>query len=196
MIIDFIDKQKIDRDDKKAVAQIVKDGFWGKMAKYFRYVNSDDTINILEQAITFDKGFYCKENGIVLGVVLLATKDIPYINFGRQAVKRLGFWNAFFLQLGFGAMKPKQNDGLKLEMIAVSPEARGKGVGTKMLDHLNKLAITEVFERITLEVIDSNDKAKILYERKGFVNKKYINTALFTRNMGFRGWYKMQKETK
>ena len=162
------------------------------MAKYFRYVNSDDAINILEHAITFDKGFYFKEDGIVLGVALLATTTTPYMAFARHARKRLGLWNASFLRLGFGAMRPKLKDGLKLEMIAVSPEARGKGVGTQMLNHLNDLAVEEGFKRITLEVIDSNEKAMVLYQKRGFVNKKYTNTAFFTKNLGFRGYYKMQ----
>ena len=194
MIINFIQKQKMNLEDREAIASIIKDGFWGKMGNYFRNVNNDESINILEQAITFDKGFYYKENGIVLGVALLATRNTPYMNFNRRLGKRLGLWNGFLLQLGFGTLKPKLEDGLKLEMLAVSPEARGKGVGTKMLDHLSQLALHEGFKRITLEVIDSNEKAKDLYEREGYKDKKYINTALFTRGMGFRGYFKMQKD--
>lgn len=194
MIIDFIEKEKIDREDRKAIAKIIKDGFWGKIRNYFHNLNSDETIKMIEEAITFDKGFYYKEDGIVLGVALLGTADTSYINFNRQARKRMGFWNGFIMQLGYGAIKPKEKDGLKLEMLAVSPEARGKGVGTKMLDHLVKLAQHEGFNRLTLEVIDSNEKAKLLYEKKGYKVKRYINTALFTRNMGFKGSFKMQKD--
>ena len=194
MIISFIEKQKMNPEDRKDIANIIKDGFWGKMGNYFRNVNSDESIKILEQAITFDKGFYYKENGIVLGVALLATRNTPYMNFKRRLRKRLGFWNGFMLQLGFGTMKPKKEDGLKLEMLAVSPEARGKGVGKKMLDYLRDLALREGFKRITLEVIDSNEKAKHLYVREGYKDKKYVNTALLTRNMGFRGYFKMQMD--
>ena len=196
MIISFIEKQKMNIEDRKAIACIIKEGFWGKIGNFFRNVNSDESSNILEQAITFDKGFYYKENGIVLGVALLATRNTPYMNFKRRLRKRLGFWNGFMLQLGFGTMKPKLEDGLKLEMLAVSPNARGKGVGKKMLAHLRDLALREGFKRITLEVIDSNEKAKHLYLREGYEDKKYINTALFTRKMGFRGHFKMQKDIR
>lgn len=194
MIINFIDKQELDENDKKAIAKIVKEGFWGKMGNFFQKVNSYDSVNILEQSITFDKGFYYKEEGKVLGAVLLWTEDVPYLNFGREARKGLGFWNAIILQIGFAGFKPKRKDGLKLAMIAVSSEARGKGVGTKLLDYLNDLAIHDGFKRITLEVIDSNRKAIDLYKRKGYKCVKYINTAIFTRKMGFRGYYKMQRE--
>ncbi len=194
MIIDFIDKQKMDISDREAIAKIIKDGFWGKMANYFRYVDRDKAADIIEQAITFNKGFYYKEDGTVLGVSLLSTTDITYMNFGKQVKNSLGFWNTFFLHMGFGFSKPKKSDGLKLEMIAVNPEARGKGVGKKMLAHLNQLAITEGFKRITLEVIESNNRAKTLYEKVGYKDIKYVNTAPFTSKMGFRGYYKMQKD--
>jgi len=193
MIIDFIYKQNMNPGDRIAIARIIKEGFWGKIGNYFRNVNSEETIKIIEEAITFGKGFYYKENGIVLGAALLGTKNTSYINFNRQARKRMGFWNGLVMQLGYGAFKPKLNDGLKLEMLAVSPEARGKGIGKIMLDYMLDLAREEGFKTITLEVIDSNEKAKKLYERQGYKNIKYMNTALFTRNMGFSGSFKMQK---
>lgn len=193
-MIDFAEKQEMEGNDKKAIAKIVKEGFWGKMGNFFRKVNSDEAVDILEQCITYKKGFYYKEKGHVLGAVLLETTDIPYINFSKQAKRKLGFWNGTLLQLGFATMKPKRDDGLKLAMIAVSPEARGKGVGTKLLDYLNDITIHDGYKRATLEVIDSNDKAKDLYERMGYKCVRYSSTALFTRKMGFRGYYKMQKE--
>lgn len=194
MIIDFIKKQNMNPEDRRAIAAIIKEGFWGKIGNYFRNVNCDESIKIIEEAITFDKGFYFRENGIVLGAALLGTSKTSYINFNRQARKSMGFWNGFIMQLGYGLLKPKCNDGLKLEMLAVSPYARGKGIGKIMLDYLVDLAEHEGFKRITLEVIDSNEKAKHLYEKKGYKDVKYINTAIFTRNMGFRGSFKMQKE--
>ncbi len=194
MIIDFIEKKDMNPEDRRAIAGIIKDGFWGKIGNYFRYVNCDESIKIIEEAITFDKGYYFKENGIVLGAALLGTSRTPYINFNRQARKSMGFWNGFMMQIGYGAFKPILNDGLKLEMLAVSPEARGKGIGKIMLDYLVDLARHEDFARVTLEVIDSNEKAKDLYEKKGYKVKKYMNTALLTRNMGFEGSYKMQKD--
>ena len=193
MIINFTKKEEMNIDDKKAIAQIIKDGFWGKMANFFKRADNNETLNVLEESITFDKGFYYKEDGIVLGVVLLSTKKIPYLHFGKSARKKLGFWNATLLQIGFATLNPKYSDGLKLEMIAVSPEARGKGVGTKMFDHLYKIAKNEGFQILTLEVIDSNKKAKDLYTRLGYKEVKYSSSALFTRNMGFNGSFTMQK---
>lgn len=193
MIIDFTKKQEMNIDDKKAIAQIVMDGFWGKMGKFLESVSSNEAVDIIEDAITFNKGFYYKEDGVVLGVTLLATEEITYINFLKSRRKRVGFWDSLFLHIGFGLMAPKKKDGLKLEMIAVSPKARGKGVGTKMLDYLNSIAVKDGFKKLTLEVIDSNNKAKVLYEKKGYRDIKYTNTSLFTKSMGFNGYYKMQK---
>ncbi len=50
----------------------------------------------------------------------------------------------------------------------VLPEARGKGVGTALLDELERRARARGCAKITLEVYDSNTDAKRLYARRGF----------------------------
>lgn len=50
----------------------------------------------------------------------------------------------------------------------VAPEARGQGVGDRLVDTIIEWAISEGRERLLLEVTDKNAGAIRLYDRKGF----------------------------
>ena len=54
----------------------------------------------------------------------------------------------------------------------MSPGARGGGVGTKLLEELKLFAAREGFRTIRLDVINTNDGARRLYERLGFIPTK------------------------
>eukprot|EP00932_Pfiesteria_piscicida_P018246 SRR837773.5104.p1 GENE.SRR837773.5104~~SRR837773.5104.p1 ORF type:complete len:130 (+),score=33.79 SRR837773.5104:57-392(+) len=58
-----------------------------------------------------------------------------------------------------------------IEMLAVSPETRGQGVGTKLLQWAEKVAIERGATVLTLAVVAGNP-AKGLYERFGFVDQR------------------------
>lgn len=65
----------------------------------------------------------------------------------------------------------------ELMRIAVAPEARGRGYGRKLMEHLEKDAGQNQVEDITLEVRASNEAAIGLYKSHGFkieaVRKRY-----------------------
>lgn len=56
----------------------------------------------------------------------------------------------------------------ELANIAVVPEARGRGVGGELLDHLLEVARRRGVSRLFLEVRGSNDAAHRLYASRGF----------------------------
>lgn len=57
---------------------------------------------------------------------------------------------------------------LNLHDFAVRPGFRGRGVGQALLDELERRARERGCCKITLEVHDTNDRAKALYRRRGF----------------------------
>lgn len=57
---------------------------------------------------------------------------------------------------------------LNLHDFAVLPGFRSRGVGRALLDELEKRARERGCCKITLEVRDTNDRAKALYRRRGF----------------------------
>lgn len=57
---------------------------------------------------------------------------------------------------------------LRIAAIAVDEKARGKGLGSLMLESIFAKAHREGFKAARLEVVDTNPRAKKLYESLGF----------------------------
>jgi len=57
---------------------------------------------------------------------------------------------------------------INLGDFSVLPEAQGLGVGTALLDEIDRRAREEGAAKVTLEVHDSNEAARRLYARVGF----------------------------
>lgn len=55
-----------------------------------------------------------------------------------------------------------------VEGVAVSEEMRGQGIGSRLFSQLEKMVLKKGAGTISLEVVDTNPKAKALYERLGF----------------------------
>ncbi|WP_075996030.1 GNAT family N-acetyltransferase [Salaquimonas pukyongi] len=75
-------------------------------------------------------------------------------------------WRGLILSL---LERDLEDDVLLMDGIAVSQAARGQGVGTKLLQAIFKEAESRGKKRIRLDVIDTNPRARALYERLGFV---------------------------
>jgi ribosomal protein S18 acetylase RimI-like enzyme len=57
---------------------------------------------------------------------------------------------------------------LEVETVAVLPAARGRGIGTALMDAVDAWARERGIEHLTLAVRTNNDGARRLYERRGF----------------------------
>ncbi len=57
---------------------------------------------------------------------------------------------------------------LLMDGIFVDPQMRGRGVGSQLLDALESKARGARYGEMRLDVIDSNPRARALYERRGF----------------------------
>lgn len=72
-----------------------------------------------------------------------------------------------------------------MDGIVVGPEARGKGVGGALLGAILETACLDGAKHVRLDVIDTNPRAKSLYERTGFVAQKTKHYGIFTKWLGF-----------
>jgi len=64
------------------------------------------------------------------------------------------------------------SDEIYVDGVAVVHEMRGKGIGSRLFDLLQRNAAKKGIRTISLEVIDTNPRAKSLYEQLGFVVMK------------------------
>jgi len=68
----------------------------------------------------------------------------------------------------FAIMRYRDDDA-HLLLLAVQPARWRQGVGTALMDWLEKVAVTAGLERISLEARQSNDQARAFYRRLGYV---------------------------
>jgi len=102
--------------------------------------------------------------------------------------KQLGFFKGLraITVLMLYDRKPKSKE-LLMDGISVSESMRGKGIGTRLLDQLISYAHNNEFDTIRLDVIDTNDDARRLYQRRGFVETKTEKFEFLRAKLGFGG---------
>lgn len=75
---------------------------------------------------------------------------------------------------------------LLMDGICVTAQARGRGVGSALLEAIKEEARTRHCQSVRLDVVDSNPRAKALYERSGFVATQTRQLGLMRHVFGFR----------
>ncbi|MEA2025089.1 MAG: GNAT family N-acetyltransferase [Chloroflexota bacterium] len=83
-------------------------------------------------------------------------------------------------------------DELYIDGVAVAPEARGLGIGTKLLDEALVIARESNMRWLRLDVIDTNPRAQALYERLGYKVTKVQSFRYMERIIGFGGMVSME----
>lgn len=91
-------------------------------------------------------------------------------------------WRAILLKL---LERDVENERFLMDGICVAPKARDQGVGTLLLQAVCTEARARHFAFVRLDVIDTNPRARALYERLGFVAEKTERLGLLRHAFGF-----------
>ncbi len=141
-------------------------------------------MQILKDALDPSHAFVATSKGRIVGIAGFKTMAGALTSgiSPRLLRARLGVWRSMraitVLALFQRGLRPGQ---LLMDGISVSPEARGGGIGTKLLDRIKHFAEEEGYRTVRLDVIDTNQAARRLYERQGFV-------ATATSRFGYLRW--------
>ena len=68
-----------------------------------------------------------------------------------------------------GADQPSFVDEWEIENVAIAPDARRRGLGTRLVGELLTMAQAQAASAVFLEVRESNHAARALYEKWAFV---------------------------
>lgn len=78
-------------------------------------------------------------------------------------------------EVGFAAYEPTGAPGeVKLHKIYLETELHGRGLGSRLLDHVERQVAERGYSRIILQVNKRNDKAIAAYLRNGYVKEQAI----------------------
>lgn len=128
--------------------------------------------------------FVAEEKGTVQGIVYLRWKDqtlpidLPEVDLFK-AILEFGLINVLRFLIGMTILEEElPSTDCYIEHIAVSADARGKGVGTQLMVFGEQFAKQQGFKRFTLNVTARNEKAVKLYKHLGFNITNTINSWL------------------
>ena len=85
---------------------------------------------------------------------------------------------------------------LHIDAIAVAPEARGQGVGTRLIAAAHREAASRNLAGLSLNVVDTNTRARALYERIGFEAVLTKSIGPLRHLFGFRASTRMRAPLK
>lgn len=197
--------QRLNNKEKLEIARILVDTFREKIA-YIWIMTSDreKAIRIIQNHLNSTQCFVERINEKIVGVCSIETKEsAPFIDIPRQTFLNEfglvgGTWRFLTYQIYKASQGAISEDMIHIDLLAVDSSARGKGIGKILLHKVEILANRIRKNQLMLEVIDSNPKAKSLYERQGFKTYKYekMNPLFkqFTKRAGFNGFFTMLKE--
>ena len=142
---------------------------------------------LLAKALNGQACFLAVEGSRLLGMIGLNTSQSLFVQAGlTDFVRNAGFFRSLWTLPILGAMEhASAADELYIEMIAVSPETRGKGVGRALMQEAEQRCRKLGKNRLTLQVVDTNPRAKKLYEEMGFRTIKTYSVQPWGRIVGW-----------
>ncbi|HGG05098.1 MAG TPA: GNAT family N-acetyltransferase [Aliiroseovarius sp.] len=134
-------------------------------------------------------------DGTLLGIAAFKHGGQGFSHAGfRELYQHYGlsaFWRAIPLEM---LERTPPEDTLQMDGICVAAHARGRGVGSMLFQALFTLVKEHGLSRITLDVIDTNPRAKALYERLGFQAVSEESTGPLRPLLGFKSATKMIRD--
>ncbi|WP_102505327.1 GNAT family N-acetyltransferase [Salinivibrio kushneri] len=160
-------------EQAQKVAELYEQAFGMKFARAIP--NQAARVAMLSRCFVPDFSFAAMQNGKVVGLAGFQTQAgaLTQGMSAKQLIDSLGLikgtWACAVLALF--ERKAASNE-LVMDGIAVDSAVRGQGIGSQLLDAIMDYAQAHGFESVRLDVIDSNPRARKLYQAKGFVATK------------------------
>jgi ribosomal protein S18 acetylase RimI-like enzyme len=130
----------------------------------------DKAKRLIESSFEPGNCFYAEEDGKLLGLLAFQTIEGSFLNPSLKVLIPIyGILKAIIKAINLSMLRHKTKTGeFYIEAIAVTEFTRGKGIGTKLIETMTEFAMNNEYNCLTLQVIDTNPRAKELYEKLGF----------------------------
>lgn len=177
----------VPKNQRIRVAKIFCEAFQDKIRLIFG--NNKKAQLLIASSLQDDRILVALKENIVVGFAGLQYSNKSYSDPSLNQIIRIYGLETIrvflFIIINF-FNKPKSHQ-LHLDTLAVSIQEQKKGIGAKLIQSTIKLAKTKKFSQIKLEVIETNQKAKSLYEKIGFKTAKINKIPYpFSYLIGFR----------
>lgn len=153
---------------RQAAARLYWQAFGGKLSRVLG--PEDKALAYLDRVIRPDHAIAATENGALLGLAGFRTPEGGFAEGSLADLRAVyGRFGASWRMAALTALSHEIDNGrFLIDGICVAPAHRNRGIGAALIDALCTEAARRGYGAIRLEVIDSNLRARALYERKGF----------------------------
>lgn len=161
--------------------------------------SEEEALRFLQEGLDFRQAIYSVRDKEILGVIGLNMGGAQkFFRFQLAAFLRVfgplgGLWRYAKYSAELMFHMPLSKHAVKIDPIVVSEKARGMGIGSRLLESVYQYAEKKRLKAVVLEVVNTNPKAKKLYERQGFMTVKTLKSGWFTKKAGFSELYYMRK---
>ena len=158
----------VPKNQRSKIAKIYYEAFQDKLSRIFS--NKQKVETLISTSLRDERILVAYKDGVVVGFAGLQYQGKKFMDPSlTQAVRIYGLETIrVLLFFAFSIFtKPKPNQ-LYLEILAVSKDQQNKGIGTKLIQSTINHARSKKIPQIKLEVVNTNPKAKKLYQRIGF----------------------------
>ena len=172
---------------RPAAARLYWEAFGGKLG---RVMGPDArALSYLERIIRPDHVITATAEGQLLGLAGFKTPKGAFAD-GSWRDLRAGYGlpgAAWRLALLAAISREVDNDRFLIDGICVAAPVRGHGIGTALIKALSAEARHRGYPALRLEVVDTNLRARALYERLGFRRLKHETLGPLRHAFGFSG---------
>lgn len=153
--------------------------FWPKLSSIMGADRMEHVARLAAPRLRASRAVVARARDRLLGVAAFKQQGMGLVDLRLQDLKTIyGLWGGLWRGAALSLLDRGERDGeLLMDGICVDVAARGTGVGTLLLDAIEQTAKAQGARTIRLDVIDTNPRARALYERRGF-------TAVRTRRLG------------
>lgn len=178
---------------RRQAAELVYSGFRTKLAPIMGA--PDRVVAILEESLAADMALVALCEDQLVGLAGVGYNGRGFMNLHLSGfVRRLGWLHGLpGYVLAWNYARPAPAGKLALECLVVADSMRGQGIGTQLLDTVFDLARTEQLDSVQLDVVDTNPRARTLYERAGFTPIRTRSYPFCRRLLGLSAVTTMQK---
>ncbi len=157
------------RGQRKAAAELYWQAFGGKLG---RVLGPDPlALAFLDRVIRADHAIVALDpKGKLVGLAGFKTPKGAFAGGGFADLRAIyglpgAVWRGFLLRL---LGREIDNSRFLMDGICVQREARGEGVGSRLIEAICDEARARGYSEVRLDVVDTNWRARALYERLGF----------------------------
>lgn len=142
----------------------------------------------IAQAIRADHAVVAVEGGRLLGLAGFKTVRGAFVGgSGREMRAAYGMFGAAWRTVALSMLyQDIDNERFLIDGLCVVPDARSQGIGTLLIEAICDEARSRGYRGVRLDVVDTNLRAKKLYQRLGFIAEGTDRLGIAAPLFGFR----------